>query len=54
MEEELRKEIKQLTELVTQVRIDIATLKVKSNMWGAISGAIAGIAAAVGSLFLHK
>lgn len=49
--EEMEKDIKTMTDELIKARIEIATLKVKSSMWGGLtgilSGAVAGFVAAM-------
>lgn len=45
--EELDADIKALDEKVTLLRIDVAQLKIKAGIWGAVAGMIPGIISAV-------
>ncbi len=51
---ELKKELRNLSELVTQVRIDIAMLKVRAGLWGAAAGAVPVFLAGLFSLYNKK
>lgn len=43
-------EIRQLNEQVTLMRIDLAMLKVRAGMWGALAGLVPGSIAVIGVL----
>lgn len=50
----LDKDIKEIDSHLRQISLDIATLKAKSAMWGAVAGAIPGIIIALMQLFVTK
>jgi len=45
---------KEQSKEINNCRIDIATLKTKSSLWGAITGFIASVVVAVGSVLIGK
>lgn len=48
--EDLKVELHNIDEKVTLARIDIAQLKIKAGMWGAVAGLIPGIVVVMATL----
>lgn len=45
--DELERDIRQLDDKVTLLRIDVAQLKVKAGMWGAVAGMVPALITAL-------
>lgn len=54
MEDELRRELKEIRDIVTNIRIEVAELKIKAGIWGLLAGTISNMILVIFQILLKK